>query len=732
MKRRSFLRATAAGGAGLVIGLRLDELLAQEASPSSPKQPANPFDAWVRIDAAGNVTLTCSKSEMGQGVHTCLTQILAEELDVDWARVRVEQALTNPAVYDHATGGSSSTRSSYTPLRQAGAAARAMLIDAAAARWGLAPESCRTERGEVVHVATGRRLAYGALVEAASKLPLPDFEKVVLKKAKEFRIVGTSVPRGDIPSKVDGSVTYGIDVRVPGMLFAVIARCPTFGGKVKSFDATKAKAVPGVKHVVEVAAMGAPVFSTGGVAVVAERTWAAMKGREALQIEWDHGPHATESDATLRKTFQELTSKPGTPVRTEGDAPAALAKADRKIEAVYETPFQAHAAMEPLNATVDVRQDRAEAWLGAQGPQWGQEVIAQIAGLPQASVTVHTTMMGGGFGRRYAADFIVEAAQVSKAVGAPVQVLWTREDDMEHDYYRPAAMQRLTAAVDASGAAVAWLDRMSSVSIARMWDPPDKLKPESSEIDGAANIPYAIPNIQVEYAEALSGVPRAWWRSVEHSTNGFVVESFVDELAAAAKADPLAYRLKLLAEDRTLRLDPKDPESPALETRRLRACLELAAARAGWGSPLPAGRARGIAGHFSFESYVAHVVELSVEKGVPRVHRVVSAVDCGVVINPDGVAAQVESAIVYGLSAALKGSITIANGKPQQSNFDSFDVLRIGEMPVVEVHLIPSQERPTGMGEPALPPIAAAVGNALFALTGKRVRRLPIRKADLA
>ncbi|MFI5183228.1 MAG: molybdopterin cofactor-binding domain-containing protein [Vicinamibacteria bacterium] len=731
MKRRGFLGATAVAGAGLVIGLRLDGLFAEEATPSSPKPPPNPFDAWVRVDAAGDVTLTCGKSEMGQGVHTCLAQILAEELDVDWSRVRVQQALTNPAVYDHDTGGSSSTRDSYTPLRQAGAAARAMLIGAAAARWGVAPGSCRTDRGEVVHPATGRRLAYGALVEAAAKLPLPDFEKVVLKDAKDFRIIGTSIPRTDIPSKVDGTASFGIDVRVPGMLFAVVARCPTVGGKVKSFDTTKAKAVPGVRHVVEIAAVGSPVFSTGGVAVVAESTWAAMRGREALQVVWDHGPHAGESDATLRKIFEEMTGKPGTPVRSEGDAQSALARAERKIEAVYETPFQAHAAMEPLNATVDVRKDRAEAWLATQGSQQGQEVIAQIAGLPQTAVVVHTTMMGGGFGRRGTADFVAEAAQVSKAVGAPVQVLWTREDDMEHDFYRPAAMQRLSAAIDASGTPVAWLDRMSSVSIARMWDPPDKLKPESSEIEGAADIPYAIPNIQVEYGEALSGVPRLWWRSVEHSTNGFVVESFVDELAAAAKADPLAFRLKLLAGDRTVRLDPED-KSPGLETRRLRACLELAATRAGWGSPLPAGRARGIAGHFSFESYVAHVVELSVEKGLPRVHRVVSAVDCGVAVNPDGVAAQVESAIVYGLSAALKGSITIAEGKAQQSNFDSFEVLRIDEMPVVEVHIVPSHERPTGMGEPALPPIAAAVGNALFALTGKRVRRLPIRKADLA
>jgi isoquinoline 1-oxidoreductase beta subunit len=339
--------------------------------------------------------------------------------------------------------------------------------------------------------------------------------------------------------------------------------------------------------------------------------------------------------------------------------------------------------------------------------------------------------MGGGFGRRYTADFIAEAAQVGKAVGVPVRLQWTREDDMQHDFYRPAAMQRLTAALDASGKPVAWLDRMSSVSISRWWDAPDKAKPESSEIEGAVDVPYAIPNVRIEYADAPSGVPRAWWRSVEHSTNGFVVESFVDELAAAAKADPLAFRLQLLAEPRMVK-NPADPESKGLDTRRLKACLELAAEKGGWGKPLPGGRARGIAGHFSFQSYAAHVVEVSIEKGAPRVHRVVSAVDCGRVINPDGVAAQVEGSIVYGLSAALKGSITIANGSAQQSNFDSFEVLRIDEMPTVEVHMVPSEAEPSGMGEPALPPVAAAVGNALFTLTGKRLRRLPIRKADLA
>ncbi len=727
MKRRGFLRGAAVAGAGLVIGFRLDDLVAQ--GPKE-REPPNPFDAWIEVDGGGAVTLTCGKSEMGQGIHTSLSQILADEVGVDWDRVRVVQAPTNPALYDLGTGGSSSVRTSYEPLRRVGAAARSMLVAAAAAEWGVAAEDCRAERGEVIHAGSGRRAAYGALVNAARKLPVPDLKRVALKDPKEFRIIGRPIPRTDVPSKVDGSAEFGIDVRVPGMLYAVVARCPAFGGKVKSFDATKAKSKPGVKDVLEIPAGPPGTFSTGGVAVVADSTWNAIQGREALAIEWDLGPHAAESDATLRKAFEELTGRPSTAFRNDGDAMAALARVDRRIEAVYETPFQAHASMEPLNATVDIQKDRAEAWLPSQGPQWGQQVIAQIAGLPPTAVVVHTTMMGGGFGRRYTADFIAEAAQVSKVAGAPVRLQWTREDDMQHDFYRPAAMQRLSAALDVAGRPVAWLDRMSSVSISRWWDPPDKAKPESSELEGAIDVPYSIPNVRIEYADAPSGVPRAWWRSVEHSTNGFVVESFIDELAAEAKADPLAFRLQLLAEPRLVK-NPADPESKGLDTRRLKACLELAAEKAGWGKPLASGMARGIAVHFSFESYVAQVAEVSVEKGAPRVHRVVAAVDCGRVINPDGVAAQVEGSIVYGLSAALKGSITIADGRAREGNFDSFEVLRIGEMPVVEVHLVPSEAPPSGMGEPGLPPVAAAVGNALFALTGKRVRRLPIRKTDL-
>jgi isoquinoline 1-oxidoreductase beta subunit len=722
--RRAFLVSGAAGGAALVIGFRFSaDTLAQ--APQEKKTP-NPFDAWVHIGKNGGVTLITAKSEMGQGALTALPMILADELEVDWSGVRVEQAPTDPSIYDHGTGGSGSIAGSYLPLRQAGAAAREMLIRAAAIAWNVEPATCRAEKGYVVHGPRRRRLAYGELVEAAAKLPIPDLNKVPLKNPDDFRIIGQAIPRTDVPSKVDGSARFGIDVRVPGLLYAVVARCPTFGGKPAKFDATKAKAVPGVRQVLEIPAVGPGAFTAGGIAVVADSTWAAMQGREALEIEWDHGPHAGESSQTLRQAGETLSAQPGKVVRNEGDASAALA-GGQKIEAVYELPFQAHATMEPMNCTVDIRADRAEAWSPTQAPDWTRGAIAQVTGLPQPSIKVNTTLMGGGFGRRYQADFVVEAAQVGKAVGAPVQLLWTREDDMQHDFYRPAAFHRLAGAVDAKGNAVAWHHRIVSTSIRSFWDSPDKVKPEASEIGGAVDLAYAVPNLRVEYAPVPSGVPVAWWRSVEASLNAFVVESFIDELAAAAKADPLAFRLRLLAEPRMIK-QPPDSES-VLDTRRFKGVLDLVAAKAGWGSPLPAGRGRGIACAFSFDSYVAEVAEVSVDKaGIPHVHRVVCAVDCGRTVHPEGVRAQVESAVVYGLSATLKGAITIASGRVEQSNFHDFEVMRIPEMPVVEVHLVPSTERPTGIGEPGLPPAAPAVANAIFALTGKRLRRLPILK----
>jgi len=730
--RRDFLKTSAAGSAALVIGFYLPwDAGAQQAPP--PTTPVSPFDAWVRVQADGTVSLVLAKSEMGQGVMTSLPMILAEELEVDWASVRVEQARTDPRIYRSlGTGGSTSVRESFLPLRQAGAAAREMLITAAAQAWGVPREECTAEKGAVVHRPTGRRAAYGELVEAAAKLPIPDLASVPLKKPEQFRLVGQSLPRTDTPAKVDGSAVYGLDVRVPGMLYAVIARCPTFGGKPKKFDAAKAMGVSGVRHVVEIPAGGPGVFSAGGVAVVAENTWAAIQGRDALEIQWERGPHAGESSETLRAQFRQLVAQPGKVIRNDGDAAAALAGSAKKVEAVYELPFLAHATMEPMNCTADVRADRAEVWAGTQFPQWNQGTVAQATGLQPQNVVVHTTLLGGGFGRRAIPDFAVEAAQVSKAVGKPVMVVWTRDDDLQHCFYRPASYHRLAGAVDAKGQPTAWHHRMASTSISAMWDPPDRAKPENSEVSGACDWPYAIPNFRMEYAPAKSGVPVAWWRSVEHSITGFVTDSFLDELAAAAGRDPLEFRLALLAEPRKV-TNPTDPEGPPLDTVRFRRVLAQAAEKAGWGKPLPKGRGRGIAAVYSFQTYVAEVAEVSVDaKGNVRVHRVVCAVDCGRVIHPDIVKAQMESGVVYGLSAALKGEITIKDGAVEQANFNDYDVLRIEEMPVVEVHIIPSTEAPTGVGEPGVPPIAAAVANAVFAATGKRLRRLPIRTSDLA
>ncbi|MBI4466831.1 MAG: xanthine dehydrogenase family protein molybdopterin-binding subunit [Acidobacteria bacterium] len=730
VSRREFLKTGAAGGAALVIGFYLPwDAAAQQAPPPA----SNPFNAWVRVAPDGTVTLVVAKSEMGQGVRTSLPMILADELEVDWASVRIEQARTDPTIYRSlGTGGSSSVRESYLPLRQAGAAAREMLITAAAQAWSVPRQECFAAHGAVVHRPTGRRAPYGELVEAAEKLPLPDLASVPLKSPEKFQIVGKSIPRTDTPAKVDGSAVFGIDVRVPGMLYAVIARCPTFGGKPAKFEAARALAVPGVHHVVEIPAVGPGAFSAGGVAVVADTTWQAIQGREALEIEWDRGPHASESTESLWQQFRELIEQPGKVVRNEGDALAALESTAKKIEAVYELPFLAHAPMEPMNCTADVRADRAEVWAPTQFPQWNQGMVAQVTGLQPQQVTVHTTLMGGGFGRRAQADFAVEAAQVSKAVGKPVMVVWTRDDDLQHCFYRPASYHRLRGAVDEKGQPLAWWHRMVSTSIEAFWEPPDRAKPENSEVSGASDLPYAIPNIRMEYAPAKSGVPVAWWRSVEHSITGFVVEGFLDELAAAAKRNPLEFRLALLAEPRQVK-NPVDPNAPPLDTARFRRVLAVAAEKAGWGKPLPKGRGRGIAAAYSFRTYVAQVAEVSVDaKGGVRVRRVVCAVDCGRVINPDIVKAQMESGIVYGLSAALKGEITIRDGAVEQANFNDYDMLRIDEMPEVEVYLVPSTEPPTGVGEPGVPPIAAAVANAIFAATGKRLRRLPVRPADLA
>ncbi len=687
LNRRDFLKTGAAGSAALVIGFHLPSSAFAEAEDQEKKAP-NPFNAWVRITPDNHVTLVLGKSEMGQGAMTALPMILAEELYLDWKQVSVEQAPTNPKIYDHGTG-------------------------------------CKAQSGGVLHGARKQFLTYGELVEDAAKLPVPDLNTVPLKNPDDFTIVGHDRKRFEAAAKSTGAAKFGIDARPAGMQYAVIARCPVFGGKLAKFDAAKAKQVAGVRDVFPIDPVGEGAFTAGGVVVLADNSWAAVQGRKALDITWDEGPNAGESSESLRKHFIENAAQPGKVVRNEGDADSALGSGAKKVEAVYELPFAAHACMEPMNCTVHIQPDGAEAWVPTQAPQWAQQVIAKVSGLSPEKVNVHTTLMGGGFGRRYQADFVMEAAQVAKATGKPVMVLWTREDDMQHDFYRPASYHKMQGAVDAQGKLAAWKHFQSSTSIAAMWDKNGKEKPEASEFATAAFIPYETPNFRVEYALAQSGVPRAWWRSVEHSSSGFVVETFVDELAAAAGVDPLKFRLQLIGDARKIPDFTNPKENKPLDTARLRGVLQLAAEKAEWGKPLPKAVARGIAGYYSFESYTAAVAEVSVEKGQVRVHRLVYAVDCGRPVNPAGVVAQVESAAVYALSAVMKDAITIERGRVQQANFNDYDMPRMSEMP-------PSKEDPTGIGEPGLPVVAPAVCNAAFAATGKRLRRLPIRNEDLA
>ena len=713
--RRGFLKTGAAGAAGLVVGFylpgRLEALAASPAALPANVAPAA-LNAWMLISPDNTVKIIIDKSEMGQGILTALCMIAAEELDCDWKKIRTEFAPAakeyfNPAFGMQGTGGSSSVRSSWDPMRKAGAAARDMLLQAAAKKWGVDKSACRAENGMIFHDATKRKLSYGSVALAASKLPVP--QDVPLKDPKEYSIVGKPTKRLDTPDKVNGRAEFGLDVRRPGMLYAVVQRCPVFGGKVASFDATKAKAVPGVKNVIQI---------SNGIAVVADNTWTAMQGRRALDVKWDEGPNANLTSEGISKLFAERTMQPGVEARKEGDAAAALSGATQKLEAIYEVPYLAHATMEPENCTADVRADRVDVWAPTQFQTISQATAAKICGLKPEAAFIHTTFLGGGFGRKGGVDFVIEAVEISKAIGAPVKLTWSREDDTQHDYYRPASYARMAGAIGADGWPVAWTTRIACPSIMEAWFPgrtQNNLDPTS--VEGVANLPYTIPNILVDYQRTEPGIPVGFWRSVGASQNGFFSECFIDELAAAAKKDPYEFRRHLLS---------KSPRHLAV--------LELAAQKARWNTPLPAGRFRGIAVLFAFESYAAQVIEISVNRSAKtlQVHRVVCAVDVGQVVNPSTIVAQSESAVVYGLSAGLYGNITIAGGRVKETNFNNYPVLRLNEMPVVEVHIVPSTEKPTGAGELSVPPVIPALCNAIFAATGKRIRRMPIQPEDLA
>jgi isoquinoline 1-oxidoreductase beta subunit len=714
--RRRFLKTSAVVGSGLVIGFNYYSRNAHaegEGTAAAPAAtPVYPPNAFIRIAPDESVTLIINKSEMGQGIYTALAMLMAEELECDWSKVRVESAPAAP-VYKHTvygaqiTGGSSSVSSSWEQLRTVGAKARQMLIAAAAKQWNVDPATCHAEQSVVKHEGSDQTLSYGALAEAAEQLPMPD--SVTLKPASEFRLIGKSTKRLDAAEKVTGKGQFGLDVYRPDMLTVVVARSPVFGGKVRSFNAAKAMQVKGVVKVVKVPT---------GIAVAADGYWTAKQGRDALEIEWDEGANATLSTESLRAQFRDLAKTPGLVTRQEG-APSAqsLAQCAKQVEAEYEVPYLAHACMEPLNCVVELRKDSCEIWTGTQFQTGDQMAAAAITGLSPERVQIHTMLLGGGFGRRAnpASDFVSEAVLVAKALmdlGKPVKVVWSREDDMHGGYYRPQWISRLIGGIDANGNPLHWQHTIVGQSIitgtpfeAAMVH--DGIDPAS--VEGAADLPYAIPNLLVDLHTAKMTVPVLWWRSVGHSHTGFVTECYLDELARAAGKDPVEYRRALLA---------KAPHHLGV--------LNLAAEKAGWGTPLLEGHARGVAVHKSFDSYVAQVAEVSIEDDAVRVHRVVCAVDCGIVVNPDTVVAQMESAIAFGLSAALHSELTFKDGRIQQSNFHDYQVLRFNEMPAVEVHIVPSAEPPTGVGEPGVPPIAPAVANALYALTGKPVRKLPI------
>ena len=709
--RRGFLKTGAAGAAGLVIGFYLPGRFDALAASPADAAPAT-LNAWMFISPDDTVKIMIDKSEMGQGILTALCMMAAEELDCDWKKIKTEFAPAakeyfNPAFGMQGTGGSSSVRSSWDPMRKAGAAARDMLLQAAAQQWGVDKSACRTENGAIYHDASKRKLTYGNVAAAAAMLPVP--QNVPTKDPKQYRIVGKPTKRLDTPDKVNGVAEFGIDVRKTGMVYAVVARCPVFGGKVASFDATKTKAVPGVKNVVEI---------SRGVAVVADNTWAAMEGRRALDVKWDEGATATASSDSISKLFADQMAKAGAEARKEGDAPSALSGAAQKIEAVYEAPYLAHATMEPINCTADVRADRVDVWAPTQFQTMAQGMAAKICGLKPENAFIHTTYLGGGFGRKAGTDFVIEAVEISKAIGQPVKLTWSREDDMQHDYYRPASYAKLAAGIGADGWPVAWTTRIACSSIMEAWFPGStKNNLDPTSVEGVATLPYSIPNIYVDYVRTEPGIPVGFWRSVGASQNGFFSECFMDELAVAGKKDPYEFRLRLL---------DKAP--------RLHGVLELAAQKAAWDKPLPAGRYRGIAVLEAFQSYAAQVVEISVDRKARsvKVHRVVCAVDVGRVVNPTNIVMQSESAIVYGLSSALYGAITISGGRVTQTNFNNYQVLRMDAMPVIETYIVPSEEKPTGAGELAVPPLVPALCNAIFAATGKRIRRLPIRAEDLA
>jgi isoquinoline 1-oxidoreductase beta subunit len=708
--RRDFLKTAAFASGGLVVAFFVPA--AARAAQAEAAAAAATFapNAFLRIAADDTVTVLLAHSEMGQGIWTALPMLIAEELDADWNKIKVEHAPAAPAYFSTAmpiqfTGGSMTTWTEFDRYRQAGATARALLVQAAAKRFGVKAADCRTENGAVV--AGDKRARYGELVDAASKLAAP--KTVPLKDAKDWKIIGQPTKRLDTPEKITGRAVFGMDVQFEGLLTALVARSPVFGGTVRSFDATRAKAVPGVRDVVQV---------PSGVAVVADHYWAAKLGRDALRIDWELGVGASLDSTNLRDDFTKTATSEGTVATQAGDAADALGKAAKKIEAEYAVPYLAHAPMEPLNCTVKIDKDSCEVWTGTQFQTLDQAATATITGLKPEQVKIHTVFLGGGFGRRATptSDFVVEAVHVAKAAGKPVKTVWTREDDIRGGYYRPAFVHNVAVGIGDDGKPVAWKHTLVGQSILAGTPFQMMIKNgiDAASVEGVADSPYIkdIADHRVDLHSPSTGIPVLWLRSVGHTHTAFVMESLIDELAHAAGSDPLAYRRTLLE---------KHPRHLGV--------LNLAVEKSGWATPTAQGRARGLAVHESFGSYAAQVIEVSIENGAIRVHRVTCAIDCGIAVNPATIAAQMESCIVFGISATLFGRLTFKDGRVQESNYHDYRVLRMNQAPAIDVHIVPSTAKSGGVGEVGVPPVAAAIGNALFVLTGKRQRELPFTAA---
>jgi len=738
--RRNFLKTSVAASASLVLPLYLPVQRDLHSDAGHSANHSFSPNAWLEISPDGEVKIWCGKSEMGQGVRTALPTIVAEELCCDWRRVQVVQADLDPKYGDQLTGGSLSVRTSYDNLRKAGATAREMLLSAAAAQWNVSRSECRAESSFVTHASTQRRLAFEQLLAAASALQPP--ADPPLKNPSDFALIGKPTRRTDLLAKVTGAAKFGLDTRLPGMLIASVERSPVYGGTPRRFNADEVKSSPHVRAVFEVKSAhlthqfgetsgpGSRNYTCSGVAVVADSTWAAMQARKLLKVAWNETPLAAESTAALREGMLHLASEPCPIVRNDGDFEKAQATAAKQIEAVYEVPFLAHATMEPMNCTAHVRDGECELWAPTQVPGAAAESVAQALGIPRERVKVHITFIGGGFGRRLIQDYAVEAALISRDAGAPVQVVWSREDDMRHDFYRPAACHLLQAGLDAEGKLLSWRHRGSSASIETFYNGTGISPQAAAQVDSLDFPALFIPNFRLEFAVAESGMPLGYWRSVDASGNQFVLSSFFDEAAHAGGRDPLEFLLATFGPSRKIDLGNQQ----SLDVGRRRGVIELAAEKSGWHKPLTAGRGRGIAAAFGWSSYVAQVAEVTCDakKGALRVDRVVCAVDCGTAVNPLSVRAQMEGAINFGLAQALKSAITISGGRVEQSNFHDYEVLRMSDAPpVIEVHIVPSAAPPGGCGEPGVPPAAPAVANAIFAATGKRLRRLPIRAADL-